>query len=104
MQFSNLIFVRDCFAHTIFATSFFQLYCGILLATQPFLIAGIEDYDTAKSSAFGAAGMFVFTFLASMGAMWYDSMYKKEPVNGEVSDEAEYHLSQDTPASYGTAS
>jgi len=74
------------------------------LATQPFLIAGIEDYDTAKSSAFGASGMFVVTFLASMGASWYDSMYKKEPVTGDATtDEAEYHLSQDTPATYGTA-
>lgn len=75
-----------------------------MLATQPFLVAGIEDVDKAKSSAFGAAGMFLFTFLASMAAMWYDSMHKKEPVNGEAGMEAEYHLSHDIPATYGTAS
>ena len=82
----------------------YQLYCGVLIATQPFLVAGIEDVDTAKSSAFGAAGMFLFTFLASMAAMWYDSNNKKEPVNGDASSEVEYHLSHDTPATYGTAS
>lgn len=75
------------------------------MTTQPFFIAGIENQATAQSSAFGASGLFLFTFLASMGGIWYDSMYKKEPVNGDAGDsEAEYQLSQDTPPTYGTAS
>lgn len=32
---------------------------------QPFLIQDIEDYDRAKQSAFGAAGLYFFTFLLS---------------------------------------
>jgi hypothetical protein len=47
--------------------------------------------------------MFLFTFLASIGGIWFDSMQKIEPVsNGTVDSEAEYHLSHDTPTSYGT--
>ena len=80
----------------------FQLYVGILVSTQPFFISGIQDKEKVKASAFGATGMFLFTFLASMGGVWYDSQYKVEPVsNGEP--EAEYHLSKDTPPTYGTS-
>jgi hypothetical protein len=81
----------------------FQLYVGVLITTQPFFLSGLEDVEKAQTSAFGATGMFLFTFLASMGGIWYDSMYKVEPVsNGEP--EAEYHaLSHDTPATYGTS-
>ena len=74
---------------------------GTLLSTQPFLIAGIEDDEHAKKSAFGATAMFVFTFIASLGGIWYESNNTAEPVEGE--SEAEYHLSKDAPASnYGT--
>jgi hypothetical protein len=78
-----------------------QLYVGILLSTQPFLISGIEDEEHAKSSAFGASGMFAFTFIASLGGIWYDSNYKAQPIEGE--SEVEYHLSKDAPTSYGTS-
>lgn len=40
-----------------------------MLVQQPFFIGGIEDVDRAKSSAFGAAGMFVFTFVVSIGVL-----------------------------------
>lgn len=33
---------------------------------QPFFILGIDDVEKAKGSAFGAAGMFFFTFLVSI--------------------------------------
>jgi hypothetical protein len=46
--------------------------------------------------------MFLFTFLASMGGIWFDSMQKVEPAtNGGI--EAEYHLSQDAQPTYGTS-
>jgi len=71
-----------------------------MLHTQPFFIAGIEDQGHAETSAFGAMGTFVFTFLASLVGIWYDSHHKAEPIEGE---EAEYHLSTDTPPTYGTS-
>lgn len=67
-----------------------------MIHTQPFFIQGIEDAEEARSSAFGAMGMFLFTFLASLLGIWYDSQYKAEP----LSDEAEYQLSTDQPT-YG---
>lgn len=79
-----------------------QLYVGVLISTQSFFISGIEDKEKAQASAFGATGMFLFTFLASMGGIWYDSQYNVEPVsNGE--SEADYHLTQDVPPTYGTS-
>jgi len=76
-----------------------------MLVTQPFFIGGIEDEDKAKTSAFGAMGMFAFTFIASMAGLWYDSQYKAEPIEaGEGGDGAEYHLSSESvPKSYGTS-
>lgn len=80
-----------------------QLYVGVLISTQSFFISGIDDPQKAQTSAFGATGMFLFTFLASMGGIWYDSMYKVEPPANPNEPEADYHLSQDTPATYGTS-
>jgi len=77
-----------------------QLWVGVLIQTQPFFIAGIEDASEARTSAFGAMGMFLFTFVASLFGIWYDSQYKPEPIEG---DEAEYHLSSDHVQSYGTS-
>jgi flagellin-like protein len=81
------------------------------LSTQSFYIGGIEDAEKAASSAFGAVILFVITFVASVAGIWYDSMYKAEPIknNGNGNDnmghhpEADYQLSQDVPASYGTS-
>ena len=39
---------------------------GVLLTKQPFYIAGIEDYERAKGSAYGAAATFVVVFVVSM--------------------------------------
>jgi hypothetical protein len=73
------------------------------LSTQSFFISGIEDKEKAQTSAFGATGMFLFTFLASMGGIWYDSTYKVEPAaNGHGEPDVSYHLSEDVPATYGT--
>jgi hypothetical protein len=42
-----------------------QVLIGTLLIRQPFLIQDIDDYDRAKQSAFGAAGLYFFFFLLS---------------------------------------
>mmetsp|Transcript_21168 Transcript_21168/g.44250 ORF Transcript_21168/g.44250 Transcript_21168/m.44250 type:complete len:105 (-) Transcript_21168:342-656(-) len=44
----------------------FTGWVGMMLVKQPFFIGGIEDVDVAKSSAFGASGMFLFTFVVSI--------------------------------------
>jgi hypothetical protein len=38
----------------------------VLLTKQPFYIGGIDDYEKAKGSAFGAAGTFFVLFVVSM--------------------------------------
>lgn len=43
-----------------------QSWIGIMLIKQPFFILGIEDVETAKGNAFGAAAIFLFTFLLSI--------------------------------------
>mmetsp|Transcript_15718 Transcript_15718/g.43359 ORF Transcript_15718/g.43359 Transcript_15718/m.43359 type:complete len:108 (+) Transcript_15718:114-437(+) len=84
----------------------FTAWVGIMLQTQPFFIAGIDDYDKAKTSAFGAAAMFFFTFAVSMVGIWTDSS-KEDAVatadgaNGTSNGEAEYQLASDVPT-YGT--
>jgi hypothetical protein len=47
--------------------------------------------------------MFAITFVVSLVGIWYDSMYKAEPIKNDVDTEAEYQLSQDV-AKYGTLS
>lgn len=46
-----------------------------MLIHQPFFIAGIEDVDGAKNSAFGAAGTFFLTFLISIIYLIADNRY-----------------------------
>lgn len=72
-----------------------------MIHTQSFYIAGIHDQAKAQTNAFGAMIMFAITFIASVAGITYDSMYKKEPLDG---DEAEYHLTNDNIQSYGTSS
>lgn len=81
-----------------------KLWVGVMIQTQPFFIAGIEDYDEAKSSAFGAMAMFVVTFVASLLGMWYDSQNKIEETAPLDGPEAEYHLSTGDVPTYGTSS
>lgn len=73
-----------------------------MIHSQSFFIGGLENDEEARSNAFGAMGMFLFTFVASLVGMWYDSQYKAEPVTDEEEDEGEYHLSQGEMPSYGT--
>jgi hypothetical protein len=79
-----------------------QLWVGIMIQTQPFFIAGIEDVGEARTSAFGAMGMFLFTFVASLVGMWYDSQHKPEAMEDENGG-SDYHLSSDNLPNYGTS-
>ena len=47
-------------------TFILQAFVGIMLATQPQFILGIDDVGAAKSNAFGAMGMFIGTFAVSI--------------------------------------
>lgn len=82
-----------------------QLWVGVMLSTQPFFIAGIEDVEVASQSAWGAFFMFMFVFVLSAVGMWYDSNFGKK--SSEVDDEveSEYQLAggQEFP-NYGASS
>jgi hypothetical protein len=77
-----------------------------MLTTQPFFITGIDDVEEAKSSAFGAFGMFMATFVLSAGGMFYDSNYKQEPADATENGNGNggYQLANDNFPSYGTSS
>ena len=77
-----------------------------MIHTQPFFIGGINNDAQAQTSAFGAMGMFIFTFLASIGGIYYDANFKKEPLPQEGENGAEgYQLSKgDNVPTYGTSS
>jgi hypothetical protein len=55
----------ESFSYRVILLSHHQVLIGTLLIRQPFLIQDIDDYDRAKQSAFGAAGLYFFTFLLS---------------------------------------
>jgi hypothetical protein len=59
-----------------------QTFVGVLLVKQPFLILGIDNYDTAKDSAFGAAGAFFVTFLLSITYLFYEGRRMTYAVEG----------------------
>ena len=73
-----------------------------MVSTQPFYIAGIEDADEAKTSAFGACGLFAFTFVASILGIWYDSQNKADAMMMEAANgEGDYQLAQGDFPNYG---
>ena len=74
-----------------------------MISTQPFFIAGIEDPEEARASAFGAFGMFIFTFICSGLGMWYDSQNKQEPIEGGENGETDYQRSTGDFPNYGTS-
>ena len=73
-----------------------------MISTQSFFIAGIEDPEEAKNSAFGAMGMFIFTFIASIGGIVYDTQFKKEVPPVDEAAEG-YQLTQGDQPTYGTS-
>ena len=65
-----------------------QLWVGVLLSTQSFFVGGLDDPEAAKNSAFGAMGMFLVTFFASIFGIYYDSDRKADSI-------------EETPEGYG---
>lgn len=95
---------RCCMGYSVVG-AIFTLWVGIMISTQPFFIAGIEDAEEAKNSAFGACGMFVFTFVASVLGVWYDSQNKADLVeNGNEGSEYRLAGSAGFPNYGGTSS
>lgn len=59
-----------CFTIYSFTGILFLLFVYTLLSTQPFFITGIQNLDTAKSSALGALTLFVVLFVCSIFGLW----------------------------------
>ena len=59
-----------CFTIYSFTGILFLLFVYTLLSTQPFFITGIQNLDTAKSSALGALTLFVGLFVCSIFGLW----------------------------------
>ena len=60
----------------VYSLSTNQGWVGALLVYQPFYVSGLEDIEAAKSSAFGALGLFIFAFASSILYLCYDSCCK----------------------------
>jgi hypothetical protein len=74
-----------------------------MVTFQPFYIAGIEDVDQAKASAYGACGMFLVTMCLSVAGIFYDNNFKKEDPSS-MEDAAEgYQLQTGDVPTYGAA-
>ena len=57
------------------------------MTKQPFFVGGfesIEEATFAKSNAFGAVGMFVFSFTASLFGLYFHSRKEIEPGDVEA--------------------
>ena len=54
-----------------------------MISTQSFYIAGLEDPEKAKGSAFGAMFMFILTFGASIYGIHHDAASKQEEIQPE---------------------
>lgn len=74
-----------------------------MISKQPFFMAGIEDIEEARASAFGAFGMFVFTFIMSALGIWYDSQNKESEIEDDENGETGYQLSTGEFPNYGTS-
>mmetsp|Transcript_7738 Transcript_7738/g.22445 ORF Transcript_7738/g.22445 Transcript_7738/m.22445 type:complete len:100 (-) Transcript_7738:414-713(-) len=89
---------RCCAAYSVVG-AIFTFWVGVMVSTQAFFIPGIDDPEKAQANAYGAFGMFVFTFIVSSLGVWYDSQNKVE----EVETEGEYQLGSDNVPNYGAA-
>ena len=76
-----------------------QLWVGVLVSTQSFFINGIDDAESAKTSAFGAMGMFCVTFLLSIYGIYHDANNKADSI--EEAPEG-YALQGGATTDYGT--
>jgi hypothetical protein len=53
-----------------------------MITVQPFYIAGLEDPEEAKISAFGAMGVFLVTLVLSLLGIVYSSVVGSSKSNG----------------------
>mmetsp|Transcript_45653 Transcript_45653/g.67355 ORF Transcript_45653/g.67355 Transcript_45653/m.67355 type:complete len:102 (+) Transcript_45653:84-389(+) len=89
---------KGCAAYSIVG-ALFTAWVGIMLQYQPFFIGGIDDVAAAKSSAFGAAGLFIVALFLSIGAIIFDKAKSK----GEVDENSEnYQLNSIPQQEYGS--
>jgi len=79
---------------------FLQLWVGVMISTQPFFIAGIEDAEKCKSSAFGAMVMFIVAFVLSIAGIYYDKANPKEEESPEMPEG--YSLNAVPQTEYGS--
>mmetsp|Transcript_34991 Transcript_34991/g.53662 ORF Transcript_34991/g.53662 Transcript_34991/m.53662 type:complete len:102 (+) Transcript_34991:131-436(+) len=89
---------RCCLGYSVVGI-IFTLFCGAILSSQPFFLSGIEDAEQAQGSAFGATGMFFFTFVLSLVGIWYDGQQKAQ----EVDTGDGYQLNNMVPPAYGSS-
>ena len=59
----------------------------MLISKQPFYIRGLESVEECRDSAFGAMGVFIFTFTISVGYLIYESNHKPQPVVSAADEE-----------------
>mmetsp|Transcript_9926 Transcript_9926/g.23954 ORF Transcript_9926/g.23954 Transcript_9926/m.23954 type:complete len:104 (+) Transcript_9926:96-407(+) len=103
-MFNDIGETSHCCAGYSIVGAIFTLWVGVMLTTQPFFIAGIEDVEAATHSAFGAFWMFMFVFVLSAIGMFYDSNFSQKAAVEEET-EGEYQLAggREFP-SYGASS
>ena len=83
-------------------------WVGIMITVQPFYIAGLEDPEEAKISAFGAMGVFLVTLVLSLLGIVYSSVVgssKSDGAEAAFSSEMEaegYVLNTGDAIDYGT--
>ena len=57
-----------------------------MVSTQPFFIAGIDNVDRAKTSAFGSMAMFIVAFVLSIVGIYYDKANPKDDRDSDVQE------------------
>uniref|UniRef100_A0A6T7ISQ1 Uncharacterized protein n=1 Tax=Attheya septentrionalis TaxID=420275 RepID=A0A6T7ISQ1_9STRA len=72
MESSDLLGCSNFCAYYSVIGALFMFLVATLISKQPFYIGGLEDVDLCKSSAVGAMGMFLFTFVASVAHICYE--------------------------------
>mmetsp|Transcript_7237 Transcript_7237/g.16468 ORF Transcript_7237/g.16468 Transcript_7237/m.16468 type:complete len:107 (+) Transcript_7237:76-396(+) len=85
----------------------FTAWCSILIHFQPFYIGGLDSVSGTENSALGAMFTFIGVFVLSLGGMYYDANYKKEPApedDGTANGAEGYQLSKGDVPTYGTSS
>uniref|UniRef100_A0A7S0GJU4 Uncharacterized protein n=1 Tax=Proboscia inermis TaxID=420281 RepID=A0A7S0GJU4_9STRA len=77
-----------CCAFYSLIGAIFMFWVGIMVTKQPFYVGGLDDEDSAKESAFGAMGTFIFTFILSVIGIIYDSKNQ----DTEIEDASNYNI------------